>query len=50
MGSLWEQVGLSERHGILKSMLDTVYIDVVSTKAVVGVVPKCRPSAIMGHI
>ena len=40
MGSLWEQADLSERHGILKTMLDTVYIDVVSTKAVVGVVPK----------
>ena len=31
MGSLWEQADLSERHGILKTMLDTVYIDVVST-------------------
>ncbi len=40
MLELWEKADLAERHRILLTMLDAVYVDTVEEKSVVALKPK----------
>ena len=40
LGPVWERASLDEKNRLLHTMLEAVYLDLVATKSVVGIVPK----------
>ena len=40
LGSIWEKATLEEKDRLLTRMLDVVYIDLVSNRSIVGLLPK----------
>ena len=40
IGKLWECASLPERHALMKSMVNSVFVDVAFSKSAVGIVPK----------
>lgn len=40
LGAVWEAASLQDKHALLLSMLDAVYLDLAQTQSVVGIRPK----------
>jgi len=40
MGIIWEKATLEEKHDLLTTMLEAVYIDLAATRSIVGIQPK----------
>ena len=40
LGPVWGKASLEEKNGLLVSMLEAVYLDLVATRSVVGIIPK----------
>ena len=40
LGTVWEVASLEDKHSLLLSMLDAVYLDLADTRSVVGIKPK----------
>ena len=40
LGLIWEKATLEEKHRLLSGILDAVYIDLMSTRSIVGLFPK----------
>ena len=40
LGNIWEGATLAEKHQLLTTMLDTVYVDLLTSRSIVGLLPK----------
>ena len=40
LGSIWGKATLEERHRLLSRMLDAVYIDLLTNRSIIGLLPK----------
>lgn len=40
LGAVWEVASLEDKHSLLLSMLDAVYLDLANTRSVVAIKPK----------
>jgi hypothetical protein len=40
LGAVWEVASLEDKHSLLLSMLDAVYLDIANTRSVVAIKPK----------
>ena len=40
LGNLWKEATLDEKHNLLSILLDAVYVDLLNTRSIVGILPK----------
>jgi len=40
LGFIWEKATLEEKHGLLRTTLEAVYVDLAASRSIVGIQPK----------